>query len=196
MKMTSAVLAALAAAFVAVTVHAQVVERPLPRLVQKDGRFALFVDDAPFLILCVEDQDIGLESTWPGRAKEWSAMDYLNANTVEVPIYWDEFEPQPGQYNYASIDRLLAECAPAQRPPDAALVRHVQERQPALHARMDAAGPRPLFPRGQPERAGGGLAFAVRHRLARGGQAGVRRVHATPQGGRPAAHRDHGSGGE
>jgi hypothetical protein len=78
--------------------------------VQKDGRFALFVDDAPFLILCVEDQDIGLESTWPGRAKEWSAMDYLNANTVEVPIYWDEFEPQPGQFNYASIDRLLTEA--------------------------------------------------------------------------------------
>jgi hypothetical protein len=58
----------------------------------------------------VEDQDIGLESTWPGRAKEWSAMDYLNANTVEVPIYWDQFEPQPGQYDYKLIDRLLAEA--------------------------------------------------------------------------------------
>ena len=110
MKMTSAVLAALVAAFVAVTVHAQVVERSLPRLVHQDGRFALFVDDAPFLILAVEDQDIGLESTWPGRAKEWSAMDYLNANTVEVPIYWDEFEPQPGKYDFTSIDRLLAEA--------------------------------------------------------------------------------------
>jgi hypothetical protein len=110
MKMTSAVLVAFAAALVAVTVHAQVVEHPLPRLVQKDGRFALFVDDAPFLVLCVEDQDIGLESTWPGRAKEWSAMDYLNANTVEVPIYWNEFEPQPGHYDYTSIDRLLKEA--------------------------------------------------------------------------------------
>jgi hypothetical protein len=108
--MTSAVLAALAATFVAATVQAQAEERPLPRLVQRDGRFALFVDDAPFLILCVEDQDIGLESTWPGRAKEWSAMDYLNANTVEVPIYWDEFEPQPGQFNYTSLDRLLTEA--------------------------------------------------------------------------------------
>jgi hypothetical protein len=112
--MTSVVASAFLAVFLttnaAVTLPAQVKECSLPRLVHKDGRFALFVDDAPFLILCVEDQDIGLESTWPGRAKEWSAMDYLNANTVEVPIYWDEFEPQPGQFNYTSIDRLLTEA--------------------------------------------------------------------------------------
>jgi hypothetical protein len=110
MKMTSAVTAALAATLVVVMVHAQVEERPLPRLMQKDGRFALLVDDAPFLILAVEDQDIGLESTWPGRAKEWLAMEYLNANTVEIPIYWDQFEPLPGRYDYTSIDRLLAEA--------------------------------------------------------------------------------------
>jgi hypothetical protein len=47
MKMTSAVLAALVAASVVVTLHAQVVERPLPRLVKKDGRYALLVDGAP-----------------------------------------------------------------------------------------------------------------------------------------------------
>jgi hypothetical protein len=33
-----------------VALHAQVKERPLPRLVQKDGRYALFVDGAPFLM--------------------------------------------------------------------------------------------------------------------------------------------------
>ena len=69
MKTTSAVLAALAATLVIGTLHAQVAERPIPRLVQKDGRFALFVDDAPFLILGVEDQDLGLESTWPSHPK-------------------------------------------------------------------------------------------------------------------------------
>ncbi|MFY9926325.1 MAG: DUF5597 domain-containing protein [Opitutaceae bacterium] len=110
MNLTSGVLAALAATFVCAPVRAQAAEHSLPHLVHQDGRFALFVDDAPFLILAVEDQDIGLESTWPGRAKEWSAIDYLNANTVEVPIYWDEFEPQPGKYDYSSIDRLLTEA--------------------------------------------------------------------------------------
>ena len=85
-------------------------ERPIPRLVKKDGRFALFVDDAPFLILGVEDQDLGLESTWPLHPKDWAAMEYLHANTIEIPIYWDQIEPQPGQFNFASIDRLLTEA--------------------------------------------------------------------------------------
>jgi Domain of unknown function (DUF5597)/Beta-galactosidase len=110
MKTRSAVLGALAATLVVATLYAQVEERPLPRLVQKDGRFALFVDDAPFLILGVEDQDLGLESSWPLHPKDWAAMEYLHANTIEIPIYWDQIEPQPGKFDYASIDRLLTEA--------------------------------------------------------------------------------------
>ena len=110
MKVTSAVLAALAATLVVGTLYAQVEERPIPRLVHKDGRFALFVDDAPYLILGVEDQDLGLESTWPLHPKDWAAMEYLHANTIEIPIYWDQIEPQPGQFDFTSIDRLLTEA--------------------------------------------------------------------------------------
>jgi hypothetical protein len=114
MKLTSAILSAVLAAFVAtsvaVTLPAQVKQRPLPRLVKKDGRFALFVDDAPYLILGAEDLMLGVESTWPRRSKVWLAMDYMNVNTVEIAVYWNQFEPQPGQYNYAVIDRLLTEA--------------------------------------------------------------------------------------
>ena len=70
MRMTSAVLAAFVSTLVIGTLYAQVAERPIPRLVQKDGRFALFVDDAPFLILGIEDQDLGLENTWPSHPKD------------------------------------------------------------------------------------------------------------------------------
>ena len=111
MRMYAAVLAALGATFVAGTLCAQVPvkeqERPIPRIVQKDGRFALFVDDAPFLILSIEDQELGLESTWPPQPQGWANMEYLHANTVEVPIYWDQIEEQPGKYDFSSIDRLL-----------------------------------------------------------------------------------------
>jgi len=110
MKLTSFVPAALAATLVVATLQAQVEERPLPRLVKKDGRFALFVDDAPYLILGSEDLMLGVESTWPRRSKVWLAMDYMNVNTVEIAVYWNQFEPQPGQYNYAVIDRLLTEA--------------------------------------------------------------------------------------
>jgi thiamine biosynthesis protein ThiC len=44
MKMTSAALAAFVATGVIVTLHAQVNERSLPRLMQKDRRYTLLVD--------------------------------------------------------------------------------------------------------------------------------------------------------
>jgi len=107
MKVTSAVLAALAATLVVATLRAQVEERPLPHLVKKDGRFALFVDNAPYLIMGIEDLTMG---EWPTLPGVWPALEYMNVNTVEIPVYWEDFEPQPGQYDYTVIDRLLAEA--------------------------------------------------------------------------------------
>ena len=108
MKVSFALLTVVATALVAGQLCAQATESPIPGIVQKDGRFALFVDNAPFLILSVEDQDLGLESSWPPHPKDWADMEYLHANTVEVPIYWDQIEEQPGQFDFSSIDRLLA----------------------------------------------------------------------------------------
>ena len=108
MKIMSTILAALVATNLAVTVHAQVKERPRPRIVQQDGRFALFVDDAPYLMLGAQVHN---SSTWPAMLpKVWPAMEYLNVNTVEIPVYWEQFEPKPGQYDYAIIDMLLKEA--------------------------------------------------------------------------------------
>jgi len=108
MKMTSAVLAALVATNVAVTIPAQVKERPIPRVMKKDGRFALFVDDAPYLMLGAQVHN---SSDWPAMLpKVWPAMEYLNVNTVEIPVYWEQFEPRRGQYDYTAIDTLLSEA--------------------------------------------------------------------------------------
>ena len=107
MKLFSAVLAALAATLVASALLAQVEDHPIPRIVQKDGRFALFVDNAPYLILGIEDLTMG---DWPTRPGVWPALEYMNVNTVEIPVYWQDFEPQPGQYDDGVIDRLLTEA--------------------------------------------------------------------------------------
>ena len=83
-------------------------ETPLPRLVEKDGRFALFVDDAPYLILGAQ---VNNSSAWPATLpKVWPAMEYLGVNTVEVPIYWEQMEPQPGQFDFSIVDTLLAQA--------------------------------------------------------------------------------------
>jgi hypothetical protein len=111
MKTTAAILAVLwAARAVAQPAHAPAPEkaRPIPRIVKKDGRFALFVDDAPYLMLGAQVHN---SSDWPGMfGKVWPAMEYLNVNTVEIPVYWEQFEPRPGQYDYSAIDRLLIEA--------------------------------------------------------------------------------------
>ena len=113
MKIRSAVLAAIVAASAAAALHAQAAapaaparERPLPRLVKKDGRYALFVDGAPYLMLGAQVHN---SSAWPAMLpKVWPAMEYLNVNTVEIPVYWEQFEPRPGQYDHTVIDTLLA----------------------------------------------------------------------------------------
>jgi hypothetical protein len=106
MKLTSAVLAAIVAVSVAATLPAQVKERPIPKLVKKDGRYALMVDGAPYLMLGAQTHN---SSAWPAMLpKVWTAMEYLHVNTVETPVYWEQFEPKPGQFDHTVIDALLA----------------------------------------------------------------------------------------
>ncbi|MGD1031818.1 MAG: DUF5597 domain-containing protein [Opitutaceae bacterium] len=108
MKFNSALVAALAAAFFAASLHAQAAERPLPRLVKDHGRFALLVDDAPFLVLAAQVRN---SSAWPSVfPRLWPTLGYMNVNTVETPVYWNQFEPQPGRYDYTLIDMLLSEA--------------------------------------------------------------------------------------
>jgi len=113
MKVNSAVIAAFAATLGAATLHAQVEQtgsgaRPLPRLVAKDGRFALLVDDAPYLVLAAQVRN---SSAWPSVfPRLWPTLEYLHVNTVEVPVYWNQFEPHPGQFDYTLIDMLLSEA--------------------------------------------------------------------------------------
>jgi hypothetical protein len=80
----------------------------LPQLVSKDGRSALFVDGAPYLILGAQ---VNNSSAWPAMLpKVWPAIETMHANTVEMPVYWEQFEPQPGHYDYSVMDTLLAEA--------------------------------------------------------------------------------------
>ncbi len=81
---------------------------PMPCIVQKDGRYALFVDGAPYLILGAQ---VNNSSAWPGMLpKVWPAIEYLAANTVEMPVYWEQFEPAPGRFDTSIVDTLLAQA--------------------------------------------------------------------------------------
>jgi beta-galactosidase GanA len=78
----------------------------MPRVVQKDGRWALMVDGAPYLML---GDQVNNSSAWPGMLpKVWPAVDRLHANTVEMPVYWEQMEPSQGRFDFSVVDALLA----------------------------------------------------------------------------------------
>jgi len=76
-----------------------------PRLVQKDGRYALMVDGRPFLML---GGQIHNSSAWPTELPQvWRSMEALHANTVEAPVYWEQLESQPGHFDYTNVDQIV-----------------------------------------------------------------------------------------
>ena len=79
----------------------------MPRLVLKDGRYALFVDGAPFLMLGAQ---VNNSSAWPAVLPDvWPAIKAIHANTVEMPVYWEQFEPKPGAFDYSVVDALVTQ---------------------------------------------------------------------------------------
>jgi beta-galactosidase GanA len=102
---TALLFAVLAAALPAAAVSEA---DSMPRLVQKDGRHALMVDGAPYLMLGVQ---AGNSSDWPAMLpKVWPAVDFVHANTLEIPIYWEQFEPQPGVFDPSMVDTLIKQA--------------------------------------------------------------------------------------
>lgn len=76
-----------------------------PRLVQKDGRYALLVDSKPFLVL---GGQIHNSSAWPSELPQvWRSMETLHANTIEAPVYWEQFEAAPGKFDFTNVDALV-----------------------------------------------------------------------------------------
>jgi len=78
----------------------------MPRVVQKDGRWALLVDGTPYLMLGIQ---VNNSSAWPAMLPEvWPAVDRLRANTVEMPVYWEQMEPIQGKFDFSVVDALLS----------------------------------------------------------------------------------------
>lgn len=80
----------------------------LPYIKHKDGRHCLMVDGKPFLMLGAQCNN---SSAWPDTLPQiWSAMEQLKVNTLEIPIYWEQFEPQKGQFDYSVIDTIITQA--------------------------------------------------------------------------------------
>jgi len=76
-----------------------------PRLVEKDGRYALMVEGRPYLIL---GGQIHNSSGWPSELPQvWESMAALHANTLEAPVYWEQLEAQLGHFDFTNVDQII-----------------------------------------------------------------------------------------
>jgi len=81
---------------------------PVPELVERDGRHALMVDGAPFLILGAQTNN---SSNYPAiLPKVWPAVEKMRANTVVIPVAWEQVEPEEGEFDFSFVDVLVAEA--------------------------------------------------------------------------------------
>lgn len=124
----------------------------LPRLIHAQDRYALLVDGAPYTVLAAQLHN---SSAWPAVLP--GALDQvvaLHANTVEAPVYWEQFEPSPGRYDTTNLDALIAQAR--QRDLRVALLWFGSWKNGQMHyvpewIKRDAATyPRALDERGQP----------------------------------------------
>lgn len=80
----------------------------IPRLVSKNGRHALFVDGAPFLMLGVQANN---SSNYPAMLPlVWPMVERLHANTLEMPVAWEQIEPTEGKFDFSFVELLVAQA--------------------------------------------------------------------------------------
>lgn len=96
--------------FLAITISktfAQSTDELIPKMIEKNGRHTLIVDGKPFFILGAQAHN---SSAWPGLLPQvFSSIKEMHANTLEIPIYWEQIEPTQGKFNFSLIDALLVQ---------------------------------------------------------------------------------------
>src|SRR5919112_2477541 len=106
-RIVGRVRALLIGALVAMT-PAALCAAELPRLTHSGAKHALIVDGEPFLMLGAQTNN---SSNYPAELpKVWPVIRQLHANTLEIPVAWEQVEPQEGRFDFSWVDTLLGQA--------------------------------------------------------------------------------------
>ena len=91
-----------------VNVFSQASINKMPQIINQNGRHAFLVDGKPFFMFGGQAHN---SSGWPAMMPSvWLAAEKMHLNTLELPIYWEQIEPQQGKFDFSLVDILLTQA--------------------------------------------------------------------------------------
>ncbi|MFL6463620.1 MAG: DUF5597 domain-containing protein [Bryobacteraceae bacterium] len=78
---------------------------PIPQIARKGNKYSLLVEGKPYLVLGAQ---VNNSSGWPSELEKLlPGAEALHLNTIEVPVYWEDVEPQEGQFRFDTFDNII-----------------------------------------------------------------------------------------
>lgn len=107
-RLTGANIAILATITMMLVAAAPSWAQSLPHFESRDGKHLFVVDGEPYLMLTAQANN---SSNYPDMLdKVWPAVHDLGANTLQIPVAWEQVEPEEGRFDFSYLDTLIEEA--------------------------------------------------------------------------------------